>query len=100
MITDREENTIGKLYDFLKANPNAILDVEFGFESFKAIKDGCYETDNGLEMDEEGYEEYHAILVRRADTGKLFEITYKNFPSRISANGSVIFECSVPHDGR
>ena len=92
MITEREEKTIGKLYGFLKANPNAILDVEFASESFKAIKDGCYETDNGLEMDEEGYEEYNAILLQRVDNGKYVELTYRHFPRRISCDGRVIAE--------
>ena len=93
MIYDKEKNTFGVLYAFISRNPYVPLDIELeNGELFQAVFDTDYETDNGLEMDEEGYEEYHAILVRRADTGKLFEITYKNFPKRISANGSVIFE--------
>ncbi len=38
----------------------------------------------------QGYEEYHAMLLRRTDTGELFEISYKHFPRRISANGEVV----------
>ena len=91
MFTEKEQNTIGTLYRFLKNNPNAILQVEYeGQPMFQAVKDTSYETDNGLEVDEEGYEEYYAILLRRTDNKELVELTYKHFPLRITSNGKYV----------
>ena len=88
MFTEKEQNTVGKLYRFLKVNPTAILDVEFeGLPIFKAIKDTSYETDNGLNIDEEGYEEFYAILLQRLDNKEFVELTYLHFPLRITCNG-------------
>ncbi len=91
MFTEKEESTIGKLYRFLKANPKATLLVEFeGQPAFKAIMDTAYETDNGLEIDEEGYEEFNAILLERLDNGEYVELTYLHFPTRITCNGEFV----------
>ena len=88
MFIDKEQNTIGKLYDYLKANPKAILEVEFPSEPvFQAVNDGAYETDNGLDIDEEGYEEYNAILLQRLDNKEYVELSYLHFPLRITCNG-------------
>ena len=88
MFTDKEQNTIAKLYRFLKANPRAILDVEFeGVPIYKAVKDTSYETDNGLEIGENGYEEFYAILLQRLDNKEYVELTYLHFPLRITCNG-------------
>ena len=42
-----------------------------------------YESDNGLEDDEEGYEEYNAIAFLNIETNELFEINYLNLPKTI-----------------
>ena len=42
-----------------------------------------YETDNGLEDDEDGYEEYNAIAFLNTSTNELFEINYLNLPKTI-----------------
>ena len=42
-----------------------------------------YETDNGLEEDEAGYEEYHAIGFLNLETNELFELNYNNMPTSI-----------------
>ena len=91
MFSEKEQNTIGKLYRFLKNNPNAILQVEFdGQAVFQAIKDTSYETDNGLEPDEEGYEEFYAILLQRTDNNEAVELTYKHFPLLVTCNGKYV----------
>ena len=92
LITPKEENTIGTLYLFLHQHPHTILSVKMEAESFTAVMDSAYDTDNGLELDEEGYEEFSAILLERQDNGALVELTYHHFPQTIQADGKVIFE--------
>ncbi len=91
MFNEKEQNTIGVLYRFLKQHPTAMLLVEFeGQTPFIAQKDTSYETDNGLELDEEGYEEFYAILLRRQEDKELIELTYHHFPKRITCNGEFV----------
>ncbi|MCL2383753.1 MAG: hypothetical protein FWC79_06475 [Oscillospiraceae bacterium] len=66
---------------------NAVLLVEV---------DACYETDNGIEMNEDGYEEFMACAVmilevvfqeedaeKKYSEGEFLEITYHNYPKKI-----------------
>ncbi|MBQ6470343.1 MAG: hypothetical protein IJJ33_00030 [Victivallales bacterium] len=88
MIFIAEKETFGKLYAFTSTNPDAILTITMNNGVvFNAVADTDYETDNGLEMSDPGYEEFHAMLLRRIDTGELLEITYHNFPRRITCDG-------------
>lgn len=55
--------------------------------------DTCYETDNGLEIDDPNYEEYYAcvmrvikVIVNKTKTLKednLIEVNYHNYPQQI-----------------
>ena len=91
LITKKEENTIGVLYRFLHKYPNEVIEVEFENEpKYQAVMDTAYDTDNGLEMDEEGYEEFSAILLERLDNKELVELTYHHFPKRITCNGKFV----------
>ena len=77
----------------LKYSDNAVLKVVF---------DTSYESDNGLDLDEKGYEEYWAIafelkeIVKEGKSvpckvGELFEVNYKNFPYIIkSSTGEIV----------
>lgn len=72
----------------------------------KAQIDTMYDTDNGLELDEEGYEEYHACLVKvtsimkeseilrfNIEENKFLEISDKNAPDEIQLeNGETIWK--------
>lgn len=64
----------------------------------EACIDTFYETDNGLDLDEEGYEEYYACLIRVIriienncqdidgvlyEINKLYEISYHNAPHKV-----------------
>ena len=70
--------------------------------------DTMYETDNGLELDDEGYEDFYAWLLRieniekhSSETkpfliGGLWEFSKQNLPRRITLNtGEVIWELGV-----
>lgn len=51
--------------------------------SLFATFDTAYETDNGLEPDEDGYEEYNAMAFCEESTKELFEISYHNLPAEV-----------------
>jgi len=99
MIFDSEKETFGRLYAFTSTNPDAVLTVTTdNGVVFNATVDTDYETDNGLEMTAPGYEEFHAMLLKRIDTGELLEITYHNFPLRITCNGVFVAGTAEPQD--
>ena len=91
VITQKEESTIGVLYRFFHKHRHDVIEVEFNHEpKYQAIMDTAYDTDNGLEMDEEGYEEFAAILLKRLDNDELVELSYHHFPKRITCNGEFV----------
>ncbi|MDD6155230.1 MAG: hypothetical protein PUB39_06735 [Eubacteriales bacterium] len=51
--------------------------------SLTATFDTAYETDNGLEPGEEGYEEFDAMAFCEDTTGELFEVTYLSLPKEV-----------------
>ncbi|WP_409369370.1 hypothetical protein [Lysinibacillus sp. 38-6] len=57
--------------------------------------DTFYDTDNGLELDDEGYEEYHVALVKDVLTNNFIEIGLGNknpILNKIAGTGEVIFK--------
>ena len=89
IIYDKENNGFSTLIRFINEqyDANTIFDLEFKFiydnETITAKYDTMYETDNGLEDDEDGYEEYNAIAFLNIQTDELFEINYLNLPKSI-----------------
>ena len=90
-FSEKEQSTIGRLFRFFTNHPKAIVEVTFSAnEPFLAKADGFYETDNGLETNEDGYEEFYAILLKRLDRGEYVELTYLHFPKCITYNGEFV----------
>ncbi len=91
-----DEKYMKKLLIETFKNPNEkyILEFENGM-IVEVTSDTCYETDNGLDIHEEGYEEYNACAMRvekvisaadndnNFEIGRLIEISYHNYPKRI-----------------
>lgn len=60
-------------------------------KSVETVYDTDYESDNGLDEDEEGYEEYHCILFKRISDGHLIEVNYHQIPAKVECDGNVIY---------
>ncbi len=89
IVFDKEKNGFSTLLHFIneKYDTGVVFDLEFKLiydhETIMAKYDTMYETDNGLEDDEEGYEEYNAIVFCNLETNELFEVTYLNLPKTV-----------------
>ncbi len=97
-LNDKEESIIGKLL-FLMEKSSDKDKYEFAWESGTTVIGSpvaTYESDNGLEVDEPGFEEYWAIAIKIINVIKsgpeigeispdgVFEISYHNVPIKYS----------------
>ena len=57
----------------------------------EAYYDTDFETDNGLEVNEDGYEEYQAIIFRRLTDQTLFEVNCHEIPTAVICDGVVVY---------
>ena len=60
-------------------------------EQVEAMYDTDYESDNGLDENEEGYEEYHCILFQRISDQSLFEVNYHFIPIHVICDGMTVY---------
>jgi len=79
------------LHKYVTDNPDAELKMidETG-EYITAVFDTAYESDNGLDPQEDGYEEYNAMAFCEQSTGELFELAYFNLPAEVWHNSERI----------
>ena len=59
--------------------------------SVEAVYDTDYESDNGLEEDEDRYEEYQCIAFKRISDGTFFEVNYHLIPVKAVCDGEEIY---------
>ena len=76
--THNHENGVYRLYD----NQNNYVDAYY---------DTDFESDNGLDEDEDGYEEYQSIVFRRVSDNTLFEVNYHIIPIRVECDGEEVY---------
>ena len=95
-FSKQEEKIIGNLFKDISEEPHKIYILEFNDGSIlKAQMDTCYESDNGLEEDDEQYQEYYACAMeiikvikdttpeKKYKERMLIEINYLNYPKSI-----------------
>ena len=93
---DEEEKIMKNVFKDISEEPHKIYTLNFEDGSILEVKqDTCYETDNGLDEDDEDYQEYHACAMRiksvikdttldkRYKENMLIEISYLNYPESI-----------------
>lgn len=88
------DNAVLKLLEYGISKPRLEIMWKDGETSICEI-DTFYDSDNGLELDEGSYEEYHVALVRDVFNCQYIEIgTGENKPIliRIEETGEVIFK--------
>jgi hypothetical protein len=111
---DLEKELMKSLMNYFDKYYDKLVVIEWADGTkIKALLDTFYETDNGLELDEEGYEEYYACAItvkeiinlpeklyksliypekEEIDIGVGSEISYHNIPKRVcSINGEIIW---------
>ena len=84
MLNPNEEKEFRKLLNFVYKNEKDFYTLIFA-DGKKVIASTytCYESDNDLELDDPNYEEFHSIVMRNQETGKLFEFNYHNMPVEV-----------------
>ncbi|MCF0104553.1 MAG: hypothetical protein HUJ51_04140 [Eggerthellaceae bacterium] len=73
------ENGIYKLYD----NNGNVVEATYGTD---------YASDNDLELDEDGYEEFQSIIFEHTSNNFLFEVNYYKIPVKIICDGKLLYE--------
>lgn len=77
-FTHSHEDGIYRLYDNKGNYVDAYYDTDF-------------ESDNGLEEDQEGYEEYQSIVFRKVSDNSLFEVNYHLIPVKVEYEGETLY---------
>lgn len=84
-------NEAGKFYSFFcfaEQNTRGAYRLVFADKSsVDCAFDTCCESDNCLDLDDPGYEEYLMIVFKNLATGKLFEVNYHNMPAEVFYDG-------------
>lgn len=92
MLGKNEKVNFEKLLCYTHSAPNGTYEFfDITGSSIKASYDTDYETDNGLEPDDENYEEFYGIAFKSLKSGNMFEITYKNMPIKALCDGVTIY---------
>jgi len=96
-FSKEEEKVMFRLFKDISEEPHKIYTLNFEDGSILEVKqDTCYETDNGLDEEDDDYQEYNACAMRIVNVIKdatldkryreqmLIEISYLNYPESIT----------------
>ncbi len=78
-----KKNLMNKLRAYVEKNRKTIYTLKNKDKIIKVYLDTAYDSDNGLALDDENYEEYFCILFQKISDGSFVEINYHNLPDEI-----------------
>lgn len=93
MLNPNENGVFETLYKFVHQNENKEI-YKLIFSDGKEILaryNTDYESDNGLDSEEEGYEEFISIVFENQETKELFELNYHTIPKEMYYGNSKVF---------
>ena len=79
------------LLNYAHSHINGLYTFCYNKKNIEAVFDTDYESDNGLDVDEDEYEEYQCMAFKRISDGSLFEVNYHQLPDKVVCDGEVIF---------
>lgn len=93
MLNNNENGVFETLYKFVHQNENKeIYKLVYSDEKeILARYNTDYESDNGLDSDEENYEEFICIVFENQESNELFELNYHNLPKEMYYGSLKIF---------
>lgn len=80
---ENSENRVNVLRSYVEKHRKSLYKLVFKDCTINAYFNTAYDSDNGLEIDENGYEEYFCIAFQKVNDGTLFEVNYHNLPDEI-----------------
>lgn len=90
-----KEKYVEILYKYVMKHKKDVFEFFFNENESKvlALYADAYETDNCLEPDEVGYEEYFEMLFKplNLETDKYLIVNYKNLPNKVLYNRDVVY---------
>ena len=85
-------NRFEKLLAYVQSHANGKYTLFYEREKrIDSVFDSVYESDNGFEPDEDEYEEYNCISFKNISNGILFEVNYRQMPSKAICDGETIY---------
>ena len=91
MLSNEEQGKFLTLLTYLHCHPHSVYTMSMKSEApILAYYDTDYESDNGLDEDEKGFEEFQCIVFKKVSDGTLFEVNYHNLPEQITSGGKNI----------
>ena len=83
ILKPEEQGRFKTLLYYIFENRRKVYRIENKNNIIHAYYDTAYESDNDLELDEEGYEELNFIVFRKVSDGTLFEYNYHTLPEAV-----------------
>lgn len=92
-MSELNKRRFAMLLEYTHSHPQGVYFLyDYELKYIEATYDTDYESDNGLEDDEEGFEEFHSIIFKRLVDSTLFEVNYHKIHVKAVCDGNVIYD--------